>query len=62
VVGSSGPATALAFELRRRGLFVPAIRPPTVPEGEACLRIGLTWLHTDAMIDALVEAMASLRG
>jgi len=48
----------LARRLRERGLFVPAIRPPTVPRGEACLRISLTAAHTDEMIAALVAALA----
>ena len=43
--------------LREHGLFVPAIRPPTVPEGEACLRISLTGGHTEEMIARLLEAM-----
>ena len=46
-----GPACASA------GLFVPAIRPPTVPEGEACLRISLTAGHTEEMIGALLDAL-----
>jgi 8-amino-7-oxononanoate synthase len=61
VVGEPGRAVELAAALRQRGLFVPAIRPPTVPEGESCLRISLTWGHTEAMIEELVEALGDLR-
>jgi 8-amino-7-oxononanoate synthase len=57
VVGSPQRAVELSKQLRSRGLLVPAIRPPTVPEGEACLRVGLTWGHTEEHIAALVEAM-----
>ncbi|MEE8451922.1 MAG: 8-amino-7-oxononanoate synthase [Thermoguttaceae bacterium] len=57
VMGESARAVALAAELQRRGLFVPAIRPPTVPEGEACLRISLTAGHTEAMVAELVETL-----
>jgi 8-amino-7-oxononanoate synthase len=57
-VGSPDRAVQLAAQLRGRGLFVPAIRPPTVPEGESCLRISLTHGHTDEMLDALAEALA----
>ena len=46
VVGEPQRAVELSQRLRQRGLLVPAIRPPTVPEGEACLRISLTWGHT----------------
>jgi 8-amino-7-oxononanoate synthase len=61
VVGQPQRAVELAGVLRTRGLLVPAIRPPTVPEGEACLRISLTWAHTDSMIAQLVEAMGEAR-
>ena len=47
----------LSQALRDRGLLVPAIRPPTVPEGEACLRISLTYGHTPEMVARLVEAL-----
>jgi 8-amino-7-oxononanoate synthase len=57
VVGEPSRAIALAAALRERGLYVPAIRPPTVPEGEACLRISLTCGHTDEMIAQLLEAL-----
>ena len=61
VVGEPERALALAAALRTRGLLVPAIRPPTVPEGQACLRISLTWGHTEAMIAMLIEALAEMR-
>jgi len=53
-------AVRLSERLRRKGFFLPAIRPPTVPDGEACLRISLTCGHTERMIRGLVEALASL--
>lgn len=58
VVGDPQRAVALSARLLARGLYVPAIRPPTVPDGEACLRVSLTSNHTDAMIQALVDALA----
>lgn len=57
VVGDPAQALQLSASLRERGLFVPAIRPPTVPEGEACLRISLTAGHTQEMIETLVESL-----
>ena len=57
LVGQPQRAVELATFLRTRGLLVPAIRPPTVPEGEACLRISLSWGHTEPMLEGLVEAM-----
>ena len=61
IVGRPERAVELATALRRRGLFVPAIRPPTVPDGEACLRISLTSGHTPDMIEALLDGLAGLR-
>jgi len=57
IVGQPARAVALSAALRERGLFVPAIRPPTVPEGEACLRISLTCGHTEDMIVQLLEVL-----
>ncbi len=59
VVGQSERALKLASELRDAELLVPAIRPPTVPAGEACLRISLTCGHSDEAIDRLVEALGA---
>jgi 8-amino-7-oxononanoate synthase len=53
VVGEPKRAVELSQRLRQRGLLVPAIRPPTVPVGEACLRISLTWGHTEEDIGSL---------
>lgn len=61
VVGEVGRATRLSGQLAARGLLVPAIRPPSVPEGESLLRISLTCAHTDSTIDQLADALASLR-
>jgi 8-amino-7-oxononanoate synthase len=55
IVGDPEHAVSLSLRLRERGLFAPAIRPPTVPEGESCLRINLTAGHTDDMIAALLR-------
>jgi len=57
IVGDPERAVSLSVKLRERGLFVPAIRPPTVPEGEACLRISLTAGHTEEMISELLAAL-----
>jgi 8-amino-7-oxononanoate synthase len=57
VVGDNAQAVALSNRLRARGLLVPAIRPPTVPQGTARLRISLSAAHADRDIDALTEAL-----
>ena len=54
-----GDSCALAFAqaLEAQGVWVAPIRPPTVPEGQARLRIALSALHSDADVDALLEAL-----
>lgn len=59
LVGENAAAVALADALWTRGIWVPAIRPPTVPAGTARLRISLSAAHTVADIDALASALAS---
>jgi 8-amino-7-oxononanoate synthase len=50
----------LASRLRERGLLVPGIRPPSVPDGESRLRISLSAAHTDEMIGQLEGALHEL--
>jgi len=60
VVGASAAAVEFADELWRRGFWVPAIRPPTVPKGAARLRVALCAAHTREDVDALADALAEL--
>ncbi|MGE3148242.1 MAG: 8-amino-7-oxononanoate synthase [Pseudorhodoplanes sp.] len=57
IVGGDRRATTLASALQARGFDVRAIRPPTVPEGTARLRIALTLHANEAIVDALVAAL-----
>ena len=57
IVGENRAAVALMARLRERDLWVPAIRPPTVPAGTARLRVSLSAAHTLADVDRLVEAL-----
>jgi 8-amino-7-oxononanoate synthase len=60
VIGPNDEALAAMDALQRRGLWVPAIRPPTVREGTARLRIALSASHSEADVDRLVAALAEL--
>ena len=60
VVGNNEAAVALSKALWERGLWVPAIRPPTVPQGTARLRISVSAAHTAADIDQLLSALKEL--
>ncbi|MCL6406465.1 8-amino-7-oxononanoate synthase [Dickeya dadantii] len=57
IVGDNAWALALAQQLRTQGLWVNAIRPPTVPPGTARLRITLTASHQPEDIDRLLEVL-----
>lgn len=61
IVGSAEQAVHLSQALWQQGMLVSAIRPPTVPQGQARLRITLSAAHEFADIDALVKALQSLR-
>ena len=60
LIGRNDEALAAMEGLRLGGIWVPAIRPPTVPEGTARLRIALSAAHTEADIDLLIDAVAAL--
>ncbi|HET7792232.1 MAG TPA: 8-amino-7-oxononanoate synthase [Rhizobacter sp.] len=57
IVGGNAEALAVMASLKGQGLWVPAIRPPTVPEGTARLRISLSAAHSEADIDRLLAAL-----
>lgn len=57
IVGDSQRAVAYEQELLRSGFFVRAIRPPTVPEGTARLRITLSAAMSESDLDRLAEAL-----
>jgi 8-amino-7-oxononanoate synthase len=58
VIGGNEAALSVMAQLEAQGVWVPAIRPPTVPEGTARLRISLSAAHTTEHIDQLLAALA----
>ena len=57
VLGAPEAALSAAAQLRKRGLLVRPIRPPTVPAGSSRLRIVITAAHTDEHLDHLLSAL-----
>ena len=60
IIGDEADAVRASSDLLALGLWVPAIRPPTVPRGTSRLRITLSSAHTDDQVDRLVAALARL--
>ena len=60
IIGPNEACLQLANALMEKGFWVPAIRPPTVPQGSARLRISLSAAHTPADIDGLLAALQAL--
>ena len=60
LLGTEAAALAASDALLAAGIWVPAIRPPTVPAGASRLRITFSAAHTDADVDRLLEALATL--
>jgi 8-amino-7-oxononanoate synthase len=56
-IGDSARALAVSQRLEAAGFFAPAIRPPTVPAGQARLRVTLSALHAESDVEALLDAL-----
>jgi 7-keto-8-aminopelargonate synthetase-like enzyme len=55
VIGDENAAVETSRKLYDRGIFVPAIRFPTVPKGKARLRVTVTAAHTTADVDTFLK-------
>ncbi len=60
LIGDNRQALELSERLRERGIWVAAIRPPTVPQGTARLRITLSAAHTADDVERLIGALHEL--
>ncbi len=60
IAGPAKEAVRLSDALSASGFYAPAIRPPTVPEGECRIRLTVSAAHAPTDIDALLEAMKRL--
>ncbi len=61
IIGDETKAVEFAAQLRGRGIFIPAIRYPTVARGKARLRVTLTAAHTAEHISELLAALADFK-
>jgi len=57
---SSSQTIVASHRLRELGLYVPAIRPPTVPDDQCMLRVSLSLHHTEKELDALVRGLVEV--
>ena len=60
IIGANDEAMAAAARLHEQGLWVPAIRPPTVAVGTARLRVTLSAAHTEQDVAQLITALNQL--
>ena len=58
VIGDEHAAMQASAELKAQGMLAMAIRPPTVPPGTSRIRFAFLAEHTDAQVDALIDALA----
>jgi 7-keto-8-aminopelargonate synthetase-like enzyme len=61
VIGAEQAALDASTTLLAQGLWVPAIRPPTVPPGTSRLRVTVSAAHGDGDVSRLVESLLALR-
>jgi len=61
ILGSDAAVLEASAILLEQGIFVGAIRPPTVPEGSARLRITFSAAHEEVDVDRLLTAIARIR-
>jgi 7-keto-8-aminopelargonate synthetase-like enzyme len=62
MVGDEGKAMKAFEKLLAHGIFIPAVRYPTVPKGKARLRVTLSAAHTGKDIEELMKAFKNLKG
>ena len=61
ILGDAAAALTASRRLRENGILIPAIRPPTVPEGSARLRITFSAAHEAVHVDRLLEVLSGLK-
>ncbi len=60
LVGDAKDALHMSEQLKQQGIMVTAIRPPTVPEGTARLRVTLSAAHSEQQVSQLLDALKTI--
>jgi 8-amino-7-oxononanoate synthase len=60
IIGEGSEVVQISNALREQGFLIPAIRPPTVPQGSARLRISLSALHNIEDVKQLAMVLREL--
>ncbi|MBP8604789.1 MAG: 8-amino-7-oxononanoate synthase [Phycisphaerae bacterium] len=60
IIGDSRETAAVSRRLYEQGLFVSAIRPPTVPQNTARLRVSVQSAHTEKHLTELIQALEGI--
>ena len=60
IVGEAALALRLSADLQREGYLAVAIRPPTVPPGQARLRFAFSAAHSEADVDRVASLVADM--
>jgi 7-keto-8-aminopelargonate synthetase-like enzyme len=60
LIGDAATALAFAEQLLARGVYAPAVRPPTVPQGTSRIRVTVTSEHTTSHLEEALQAFESV--
>ena len=60
LIGDASKAVQFSEQLMKEGIFIPAIRPPTVPQGSSRLRITVMATHTQEQLQMVVEKVSKV--
>jgi 8-amino-7-oxononanoate synthase len=60
ILGGNRETVNVSEALREKGYWVTPVRPPTVPEGEARLRLSLSYAHSREVLERFIEDIAGI--
>ena len=60
IIGDAETSVQFSKKLQENGIYAPAIRPPTVPNGESRIRLTVTAAHNDTQIEHLLTSFKDI--